>query len=224
MINTGSTLKICPRAGTVKHDVQSTRPAHGAESARRRDAVRHVPGAGPLHHGPVGPGSRRAARRSTPTPSASTSSGSAKPASSTSSRCGGGRSGGPSTSTSSPRARRRSGSTRPRTRCSPGCWPRSPSASAPTPPTPPTPGGCGAPTPDAAPGPTSCLTALESELTRLGFEPATEAGRRRARGKHADRLPPLPVPRARRGVPRARLQPAPWPLRRRGRCRRRGKS
>ena len=53
------------------------------------------------------------------------------------------------------RRARRSASTRPRTRCSPGCWPRSPSASAPTPTTPPTPGGRGVPRPDGAPGPTA---------------------------------------------------------------------
>ena len=33
------------------------------------------------------------------------------------------------------------------------------------PPTPPTPAASGVPTPDVAPAPTSCLTALESELT-----------------------------------------------------------
>ena len=77
---------------------------------------------------------------STPTPCASTSSACARPAWSTSRPCTAAPSAAPSTSTSSPPARPGSASTRPRTRCSPGCSPRSPSASAPTPTTPPTTG------------------------------------------------------------------------------------
>ena len=41
--------------------------------------------------------------------------------------------------------------------------------------TPPRPDGCGAPTPAGAPGRGAASRALEGELARLGFEPATEA-------------------------------------------------
>ena len=128
----------------------------------------------------------------------------------------------PSTSTSSAPARPGSASTRPPTRCSPGCSPPWPSRWAPTPTTPPRPAGSGAPTPARRTRARSCLAALEAELDQLGFEPALEAD-----GADGDvrphRVPALPVPGAGRGLPRAGVQPAPGPLRRRRRSGRRGK-
>ena len=51
----------------------------------------------------------------------------------------------------------------------------------------------------------SCVEALAGELTGSASSPATETARRHRR----HRVPPLPVPRAGRGLPRARLQPPP---------------
>ena len=107
------------------------------------------------------------------------------------------------------RRTRRSASTRPPTRCSPGCSRALAER-------------VGADPDDAADTghawgaevgrrtrSRSCLRALEQELDRLGFEPAAGPGDGTVRGRRADRVPPLPVPRARRGVPRARVQPPP---------------
>ena len=69
--------------------------------------------------------------------------------------------------------------------------------------------------------PQSCLTRARrtSSTGSASSPPSTEDGD--ADGAVRDRVPPLPVPGAGRGLPRARVQPAPGDLRRRGRSGRR---
>ena len=107
---------------------------------------------------------------------------------------------GRSTSTRWPPTPRRSGSSRRRSRCWPGCscdWPRR-RASRLT--TPPRSGGRRAePTPAATPTRRRASRRWSPSSTCSGFDPAVDGiGRRRDRGH---RLRPLPVPRAGRGPP-----------------------
>ena len=168
-------MKICPEPGTVKlvnrreseHQLavlkalgDETRYAMYEELARSTAAAvglgpRRAARAPPEHRAPPprppargGPGRRRAVHRGTV--------------------------GRPQHLYFLPPAHPGSGSTRPRTRCSPGCSPPWPSASAPTPTTPPRRHGSGAPTPGKRTRAGSCLGALEAELDQLGFEPGAD--------------------------------------------------
>ena len=96
-------------------------------------------------------------------------------------------------------------STRPATPCSPGCSRRSPSGSAPT--------AAKRPRSAASWGieagrrtrSRSCVKALSAEMEPPGIRPGDRDGGRR----HRHRVHALPVPGARRGLPRAGVQPAP---------------
>ena len=118
------------------------------------------------------------------------------------------------------RARPASGSTRRATRCSPGCSPRSPSGSAPTPTKRPRSAGKWG----AEAGRRTALAIVRQGARRRArtarLRPRSPRGRRRRR---LDRVPALPVPGAGRGLSRARVQPAPRHLRRRREDGRRGK-
>ena len=100
VIKTGSVLKICLDAATVK---RSYGP-RGAQGTGRRDALRDVPGAGHRPPRRCRPRTSPIGSACTPTPSGCTSSGSARSASSMSRPSTAARSAGRSTSTSSPPA------------------------------------------------------------------------------------------------------------------------
>ena len=81
----------------------------------------------------------------------------------------------------------------------------------------------GASRPAGAPGARAACGALEAELAPARLRARGRSRRRHAEGGVPHRVPALPVPRARRGVPGAGVQPPPRALRRRRRARRRGK-
>ena len=194
--------------------VPSRHGARGAQGPGRRDPLRAVPRARRLDRTAVGGRARRRARPAR-------QHGAAPPRAAARGRPGRGR-GDPPRHGRPPaapllarrRARPGSGSTRRRTSCSPGCSPPSPSRRART--------------PTAGPGHRARLGRRRRHSATHGPRAASAAPgpgagppRLRARGRprpptadgsHPDRVPPLPVPRAGRGLPRAGLQPAPGDL------------
>ena len=189
--------------------------ARGPEGPRRRDPLRDVRGAGPLDRRAVGAGPRRAPRHPrqhrAPPPRAAARG---RPGRRRGRPPGHGRAA-PAPLLPRVPVRPGSGSTRPRTRCSPDCSPRSPNGWAPTPTRPPRPVGCGGATPAGGPGRAAASTRSRWSSPSSGSSRRSSRGGARGCGPH--RVPALPVPRARRGLPGAGVQPPPGPLRGRGR-------
>ena len=91
--------------------------------------------------------------------------------------------------------------------------------------TPPTPAMRGGSRPACARDPAVVPASRSSRsCTASASSRRSEPGDGTVGGRRPDRVPPLPVPRARRGVPRARVQPPPRAVRRRCESGRRGKS
>ena len=90
--------------------------------------------------------------------------------------------------------------------------------------TPPTPASSGAPRPAAAPAPGAASRRSTASSTGSASSPRSTPPTAPSEGADPHRVPALPVPRARRGLPRAGVQPAPRVCARASSTGRRGKS